>query len=135
MSNDNAKTTFSNSLKAEVAATNFCKPNQGHDAAARSRSISRMIVTTLAEWHRADHTARRSEVVAAATRSPAVQRDGHIYAPATSSRSAAAFDATHVTLADQVNPRRYHFKQSHDGNFLSSSANHRITRCSVRINA
>ncbi|TDN41943.1 hypothetical protein EDF64_11422 [Curtobacterium flaccumfaciens] len=72
MSNDNAKTPFSNSLKAEVAVTNSRKPNQSHDAAARSRSISQAILTTLAEWHRADHTARHPEVAAAATRSPAL---------------------------------------------------------------
>lgn len=117
MNNDNAKAPISNSLKVEVAATNSRKPNQSHDAAARSRSVSRVILTALAEWHRADHTARRPEVAAAATRSPALQRDGHTYAPAAPRRPAAAFDATHVTLADQVYPRRYHFKQSQEGTF------------------
>ncbi len=110
MSNDNAKTPFSNSLKAEVAATNSRESNQSHDAAARSRSISLTILTTLAEWHRADHTARHPEV-AAATRSPALQREGRFSAPAMPSHAAAAFDATHVMSADQVELRRYRVKQ------------------------
>lgn len=128
MSNDNAKTPCSNSLKAEVAATNSRKPNQSHDAAARSRSISQAILTTLAEWRRADHTARHLEVAAAATRSPARQRDGHFYAPAMHSHAAAAFDATHVMSADQVELRRYRVKQYRNGNPLSPGANRQVTR-------
>lgn len=134
MSNDNAKTPFSNSLKAEVAATNSRESNQSHDAAARSRSISLTILTTLAEWHRADHTARHPEV-AAATRSPALQREGGFSAPAMPSHAAAAFDATHVMSADQVELRRYRVKQDRSGNPLSPGANRRVTRCPLRTSA
>jgi len=132
MSNDNAKTPFSNSLKAEVAATNSRKPNQSHDAAARSRSISQAILTTLAEWHRADHTARHPEVAAAATRSPALQREGRFYAPAMPSHAAAAFDATHIMSADQVELRPDRIKHDRNGNPLSPGANRRVTRCPLR---
>lgn len=41
MSNDNAKTPFSNSLKAAVAATNSRKPNESHDAAAARGASAR----------------------------------------------------------------------------------------------
>ncbi|MDK8172184.1 hypothetical protein QP735_06530 [Curtobacterium citreum] len=132
MSNDNAKTPSSNSLKAEVAVTNSRKPNQSHDAAARSRSISQAVLNTLAEWHRADHTARHPEVGAAATRSPALQRDCRFYAPAMPGQAAAAFDATHVMSADQVELRQYRVKQDRNGNPLSPGANRRVTRCPLR---
>jgi hypothetical protein len=134
MNNYSSKTP-SISLEAEVAATGARQLNQSHDAADHSQTISEKILTTFAEWHRADHTARRLEVVVAATRPPALQREGRIYAPAKPSCPAATFDATHLMRADKVNPRQYQVKQYRNGNPLSPSVNHRVSRSPIPTSA
>jgi hypothetical protein len=107
MNNDNAETPLNNSLKAEVAATGSRQLNQSHDAADHSQNISETILTTLAEWRRADHAARRPESTTAATRPHALQPYGRFYARAMPSSFTAAFDATHITRDDKISPRPY----------------------------
>ncbi|KQO65209.1 hypothetical protein [Curtobacterium sp. Leaf261] len=134
MITDNAKTPISSSSEPENAAEDFRKPNQNHDAAARSRSISQQTLTTLTEWRRADNITRRPKRTAAAT-PPVLQRDGRFYAPAMPRDLAVAFDATHVTRPDQINPRRYQFKRDRNEIPQGRGANRRVIRCPLRTNA
>ncbi len=125
---NNDKTPISSSPKQENAAQDFRKPNQNHDAAARSQSISQQILSTLTEWRRADNIARRPKRAAAAT-PPVLQRDGRFYAPALPRDLAVTVDATHVRRPDQVNLRQYEIEQFRNANPLRAGASSRGTHC------